>query len=232
MATTQQQQHQGGAGAGKRKPVFVKVDQLKPGTSGHTLTAMVLTSETVLHKGRAAAAQLRPTRIAECLIGDETGTIVFTARNEQGGRRRGAIKSKETQQLSAGRGRGAMTEDKKEGGYNKREGQVEKAKRIRGRRKEAIVSEEARRLSVGKEAIREVEGWWGRGTWRRRKREGTIRRKERGNKQREGEEEGGWRRGFWVQGGLKVVSCAGELWGRRMKERRVLTVEQKERGDS
>ncbi|RRT79033.1 hypothetical protein B296_00018958 [Ensete ventricosum] len=84
MATTQQQQHQGGAGAGKRKPVFVKVDQLKPGTSGHTLTAMVLTSETVLHKGRAAAAQLRPTRIAECLIGDETGTIVFTARNEQG----------------------------------------------------------------------------------------------------------------------------------------------------
>ncbi|CAL9132523.1 unnamed protein product [Musa textilis] len=83
MATTQQHQHQGGAGAAKRKPVFVKVDQLKPGTSGHTLTAKVITSETVVHKGRAAAAQLRPTRIAECLIGDETGTIVFTARNEQ-----------------------------------------------------------------------------------------------------------------------------------------------------
>ncbi|URE31136.1 DNA-binding protein-related [Musa troglodytarum] len=79
MATTQQHQHQGGAGAAKRKPVFVKVDQLKPGTSGHTLTAKVITSETVVHKGRAAAAQLRPTRIAECLIGDETGTIVFTA---------------------------------------------------------------------------------------------------------------------------------------------------------
>ncbi|MED6145075.1 hypothetical protein PIB30_021579 [Stylosanthes scabra] len=25
----------------------------------------------------------RPSRISECLIGDETGTIIFTARNEQ-----------------------------------------------------------------------------------------------------------------------------------------------------
>ncbi|XP_074561335.1 uncharacterized protein At4g28440-like [Curcuma longa] len=77
-------QQQGGAGGAKRKPVFTKVDQLKPGTGGHTLTVKVLKSDTVVHKGRAAAAgQLRPTRIAECLIGDETGTIVFTARNEQ-----------------------------------------------------------------------------------------------------------------------------------------------------
>ncbi|THU63552.1 hypothetical protein C4D60_Mb01t17020 [Musa balbisiana] len=83
MAT--EQQKQGGAGGAKRKPVFTKVDQLKPGTSGHTLTAKVLTSETVLHKGRAGAAavHLHPTTIAECLIGDETGTILFTARNEQ-----------------------------------------------------------------------------------------------------------------------------------------------------
>ncbi|KAG6508139.1 hypothetical protein ZIOFF_033501 [Zingiber officinale] len=77
-------QQQGAAGGAKRKPVFTKVDQLKPGTGGHTLTVKVLKSDTVVHKGRAAAAsQLRPTRIAECLIGDETGTIVFTARNEQ-----------------------------------------------------------------------------------------------------------------------------------------------------
>ncbi|CAL9072123.1 unnamed protein product [Musa textilis] len=83
MAT--EQKKQGGAGGAKRKPVFTKVDQLKPGTSGHTLTAKVLTSKTVLHKGRpgAAAVQLHPTTIAECLIGDETGTILFTARNEQ-----------------------------------------------------------------------------------------------------------------------------------------------------
>ncbi|KAJ6811887.1 uncharacterized protein M6B38_151205 [Iris pallida] len=70
----------------KKKPVFVKVDQLKPGTTGHTLTAKVVSSKTVLQKGRAGAAadpHLRQTRIAECLIGDDTGAIVFTARNEQ-----------------------------------------------------------------------------------------------------------------------------------------------------
>ncbi|XP_008798253.2 uncharacterized protein At4g28440-like [Phoenix dactylifera] len=79
MATAQQQ----GGGGAKRKPVFTKVDQLKPGTSGHTLTAKVLSSKMVLDKGRTDSAQLRPTRIAECLVGDETGTIVFTARSDQ-----------------------------------------------------------------------------------------------------------------------------------------------------
>ncbi|KAJ1387962.1 Nucleic acid-binding, OB-fold [Sesbania bispinosa] len=65
----------------KRKPVFIKVDQLKPGTSGHTLTVKVVTSEPV--KTAANRGGTRPTRVAECLIGDETGTIIFTARNEQ-----------------------------------------------------------------------------------------------------------------------------------------------------
>lgn len=85
MSTQQQpQQQQGGAAAAaKRKPVFTKVDQLKPGTSGHTLTAKVVSSNTVLQKGRAASPHLRQTRIAECVIGDETGTIIFTARNDQ-----------------------------------------------------------------------------------------------------------------------------------------------------
>ena len=70
---------------GLRKPVFTKVDQLKPGTGGHTLTVMVLNFNTVLQKDRRSVSQhLRQTRIAECLIGDETGTIVFTARNDQG----------------------------------------------------------------------------------------------------------------------------------------------------
>ncbi|KAK8968030.1 hypothetical protein KSP40_PGU006590 [Platanthera guangdongensis] len=66
-----------------RKPVFVKVDQLKPGTTGHTLVVKVVSSNTVLQKGRAASAHLRQTKIAECLVGDETGAIIFTARNEQ-----------------------------------------------------------------------------------------------------------------------------------------------------
>ncbi|XP_043702131.1 uncharacterized protein At4g28440-like [Telopea speciosissima] len=67
----------------KRKPVFTTVDQLKPGTTGHTLTVKVLNSNTVLQKGRAASQHLRGTRIAECLVGDDTGCIIFTARNEQ-----------------------------------------------------------------------------------------------------------------------------------------------------
>ncbi|CAA7410182.1 unnamed protein product [Spirodela intermedia] len=84
-AAGKQQQRQGG-GAGvptKRKPVFIKVDQLKPGTSGHTLTVKVVDAKMVMQKGRPTAAHLRLTKIAECLVGDETGTIVFTARNEQ-----------------------------------------------------------------------------------------------------------------------------------------------------
>ncbi|XP_038986134.1 uncharacterized protein At4g28440-like isoform X1 [Phoenix dactylifera] len=85
MATVGQQQQEGGAAKpALRKPVFTKVDQLKPGTSGHTLTVKVVSSKTVLQKGRAASSYLRQTRIAECLVGDETGTIVFTARNDQG----------------------------------------------------------------------------------------------------------------------------------------------------
>lgn len=68
-----------------RKPVFTKVDQLKPGTSGHTLIVKVISSKTVLQKGRSTAtSSARATRIAECIVGDETGVIVFTARNEQG----------------------------------------------------------------------------------------------------------------------------------------------------
>ncbi|XVF78641.1 hypothetical protein PTKIN_Ptkin14bG0151400 [Pterospermum kingtungense] len=68
---------------GLRKPVFTKVDQLKPGTTGHTLIVKVLSSNLVLQKGRSVSQHLRQTRIAECLIGDETGSILFTARNDQ-----------------------------------------------------------------------------------------------------------------------------------------------------
>lgn len=80
MATTSQEAK---AKPGLRKPVFTKVDQLKPVTSGHTLTAKVLSSNTVLQKGRSVSQHLRQNRVAECLIGDETGTILFTARNDQ-----------------------------------------------------------------------------------------------------------------------------------------------------
>ncbi|RWR86503.1 Nucleic acid-binding, OB-fold-like protein [Cinnamomum micranthum f. kanehirae] len=83
MATTAAAPQGDGAKPALKKPVFTKVEQLKPGTSGHTLTVKVVSSNTVLQKGRAASAHLRQTRIAECLIGDETAAIVFTARNDQ-----------------------------------------------------------------------------------------------------------------------------------------------------
>lgn len=98
MSTAQQQVGTGGGGSSngeksKRKPVFVKVNELKPGTTGHNLTVKVVSSTTVLDKkSRNATSFSRPgggggapahTRIAECLIGDETATILFTARNDQ-----------------------------------------------------------------------------------------------------------------------------------------------------
>ncbi|XP_028052597.1 uncharacterized protein At4g28440-like [Camellia sinensis] len=88
----QEQQASGGGGSvakpGMRKPVFVRVDQLKPGTNGHTLIVKVVTANTVLQKkgrnsqllSRGSAGQ---TRISECLVGDDTGSILFTARNDQ-----------------------------------------------------------------------------------------------------------------------------------------------------
>ncbi|KAK2998878.1 hypothetical protein RJ639_023998, partial [Escallonia herrerae] len=66
-----------------RKPVFTKIDQLRPGTNGHNLIVKLISSKMVLQKGRSDAPQLRNMKIAECVVGDETGTIVFTARNEQ-----------------------------------------------------------------------------------------------------------------------------------------------------
>ncbi|KAH7858207.1 hypothetical protein Vadar_021303 [Vaccinium darrowii] len=89
-APQQKQPATGGASVSKRKPVFVKVDHLKPGTSGHTLTVKVLSANAVPQqkKGRSNSQLLGKggggqARIAECLVGDETGTILFTARNEQ-----------------------------------------------------------------------------------------------------------------------------------------------------
>eukprot|EP00884_Botryococcus_braunii_P013354 jgi/Botrbrau1/22019/Bobra.0024s0033.1 len=65
----------------KRAPVFVTIDALRPETSGHNVKAKVLDSTVVLNRpGRYNSA---PSRIAECTIGDSTGCIIFTARNEQ-----------------------------------------------------------------------------------------------------------------------------------------------------
>lgn len=70
--------------AGLKKPIFTKVDQLRPGTSGHNVTVKIVSTKMVLQKGRADGPQARQLRISECIVGDETGVIVFTARNDQG----------------------------------------------------------------------------------------------------------------------------------------------------
>ena len=64
--------------------MFTKVDQLCPGTSGHTLTVKVVNAKMVMQRGRSDGPQSRQMRIAECLVGDETGMIIYTARNDQG----------------------------------------------------------------------------------------------------------------------------------------------------
>jgi ssDNA-binding replication factor A large subunit len=40
---------------------------------------------------RARGPKGQPLKVAECIVGDETGTIVFTARNEQGEPRLDAV---------------------------------------------------------------------------------------------------------------------------------------------
>ncbi|MCD7448563.1 hypothetical protein HAX54_044167 [Datura stramonium] len=70
---------------------FVKVDQLKPGTEGRNLIVKVLSTDVVVDKTQNTEqlshpymySQPRIKRVAESLVGDETGTIIFTARNEQ-----------------------------------------------------------------------------------------------------------------------------------------------------
>ncbi|GJT78046.1 nucleic acid-binding, OB-fold-like protein [Tanacetum coccineum] len=65
----------------KRKPVFTKVDNLRPTTSGHNLIVKVVSAKLVLQKGKHDDRQMR---IAECLVGDKTGIILFTVRKNQG----------------------------------------------------------------------------------------------------------------------------------------------------
>ncbi|XP_069149735.1 factor of DNA methylation 1-like [Solanum lycopersicum] len=69
---------------------FVKVDELKPGTEGINLIVKVLNTDVVFDKREEQQSlpsyhysSFRTTRVAESLVGDETGTIILTTRNEQ-----------------------------------------------------------------------------------------------------------------------------------------------------
>jgi len=68
------------SGSVLRKPAFVTVDQLKPGTSGHNLIVKVISTDVVVEKQRPDNTKIR---VAEALVGDNTGCITLTARNNQ-----------------------------------------------------------------------------------------------------------------------------------------------------
>ncbi|MCO5558819.1 hypothetical protein L7F22_012407 [Adiantum nelumboides] len=79
----QQQQRQQKPPQQLRKPVFVTVDQLIPGTAGHNLVVKVVSTNLVMQRGRPGLSTARQVRISESVVGDQTAVIVFTARNEQ-----------------------------------------------------------------------------------------------------------------------------------------------------
>lgn len=66
----------------KQQPAFTKINQLRPGAFGLNLTVKVVSSKMIMTRNRNT--QGRNMRLAECLVGDETGIVVFTARNDQG----------------------------------------------------------------------------------------------------------------------------------------------------
>jgi len=58
--------------------IVSKVTDLKPMTSGHNLVLKVVSSKVVLEKNRD-----KKEVISEAVVGDETGTIILTVKNEQ-----------------------------------------------------------------------------------------------------------------------------------------------------
>nr|GEX19237.1 hypothetical protein [Tanacetum cinerariifolium] len=67
----------------KQQATFTKINQLRPGAFGLNLTVKVVDSKAIQTRGGRNGTQGRNMRLAECLVGDETGVVVFTARNEQ-----------------------------------------------------------------------------------------------------------------------------------------------------
>ena len=61
-----------------QKKQFTKVNQLCPVDAGLNLTMKVVNAKTIVQRGRIQG------HFAECLVGGETGIIIFTTRNDQG----------------------------------------------------------------------------------------------------------------------------------------------------
>eukprot|EP01006_Ploeotia_vitrea_P035833 TRINITY_DN65940_c10_g5_i1.p1 TRINITY_DN65940_c10_g5~~TRINITY_DN65940_c10_g5_i1.p1 ORF type:complete len:176 (+),score=95.44 TRINITY_DN65940_c10_g5_i1:71-529(+) len=88
MSQQQQQQQESSSSSSSsskpkrqlRKAVFVKVATIEPGSHGHNVTVLVDSVNVVMERKRHDATMLT---IAEALVGDETGCILLTLRNEQ-----------------------------------------------------------------------------------------------------------------------------------------------------
>ena len=59
------------------------VDELKPGTLGHNLLVIVVSSQIVVDKARPDGSKVK---VAEAVVGDHTGCITLTARNSMNSR--------------------------------------------------------------------------------------------------------------------------------------------------
>ncbi|KAM0913677.1 hypothetical protein ACQ4PT_012022 [Festuca glaucescens] len=61
-----------------------KVEELRPCSQGYSLLLKVLSAKPVaVQPSRDRQRQQPQMRIAECIVGDDTGVVVFTARNDQ-----------------------------------------------------------------------------------------------------------------------------------------------------
>ena len=56
------------------------VGSLQPGTHGHNLVLKVVSCKTVVEKTRTDGTKIK---IAEAVVGDDTGVITLTARNSK-----------------------------------------------------------------------------------------------------------------------------------------------------
>jgi len=63
-----------------KKPIFKKVKDLEPETHGHNLHVKVIEVKPVLEKTRLDGSKVS---IAEAKVGDSTGCILLTCKNEQ-----------------------------------------------------------------------------------------------------------------------------------------------------
>jgi replication factor A1 len=72
--------------SGLRPATFVKLESMAPQTHGHNILVKVVSKKVVVNKkdnsntGAPAGGQ-KVVRMEECLVGDETGCMLFTAKN-------------------------------------------------------------------------------------------------------------------------------------------------------